>query len=766
MRPEPPGAAGYFRQRETRIEFLGAGTSTAPARGALDVIPLDAEPRRVRARDPREGRSDTPFARKLGRRELLALGGAGLAAAGLGVVVLRRVVAPRVGEPIARDGMLSPSAFVAIDGEGRATVWIPRSEMGQGVRTALAMLVADQLDTDFGLVRVEQAPVDPRFGEMATVASASVRSTWEPLRLAGATLRRVLVEAAAARWGVDPDALDTEPDVVLERGGARRARYAELVGEASSRAIPDHPPLRVGPPRLIGTSPPRVDAPDKVTGAALYGLDVRLEGLRYAVLARPAPGTRIARVDEVAARAVAGVEAVVLVEELGSWAVVARSTWAALRGRDALAPVHTRSEHEGLDDEAIRALLRQATMRAEHVVATRGDARAPGDRAVTAEFELTFPYLAHAAMEPLSCTIAHDRARGEAEVWAPTQHPVLHRARVAELLALPEAAVTLHVTYLGGGFGRRAEGDEIREAALVVRRLAGTTEGPIQLVWSREDDLRFDTYRDAAVVRARGVVLDGEVHRLDFDVGTPSADPSVVAPAMAEGLEDLGYAVPASRVTWTGVRLPVRTGIWRSVAHSYTAFAKEHTLDVLARRAGLDPVALRRRLLSDAPRLRTVLDRALARAEARVLAEGHGRGVAVHACFGSFVAQVAEVRLDEGAVRVVRVCAAVDCGVVVHPDLVRQQIEGGTIFGLTAALHGRAPISDGAGALASFADYPLLRIDECPEIEVEVVESSEPPSGVGELGVPCAAPAVANALLALTGHAQRGLPLTSPGPPG
>ncbi|GAB4197834.1 MAG: xanthine dehydrogenase family protein molybdopterin-binding subunit [Sandaracinaceae bacterium] len=701
-----------------------------------------------------------PTLRKLGRRELLMLGGAGLAAVGLGVAAYRRLARPRVGDPVARDGMLSPSAFVAMDGDGIATVWVPKSEMGQGVRTGLAMVVAEGLDLPFDRVRVEQAPVDPRFGEMATVASASVRTTFEPLRAAGALLRRALVEAAAEVWGVDPDALDTELGEVIAPGTSRRASYASLVAAASGRPFPNAAPPRRGPWRVIGTSPPRVDVPDKVRGVARYGLDVRLPGMRFAVIARPAPGARIVRVDERAARAVPGVEAVLPLNEIGSWAVVARSTWAALRGREALAATSSRGEHAGLDDAAIGAALRAAAAREEHVAEDVGRRVAGREGDGSIELVFSFPYLAHAAMEPLSCTIDVDRARGRAEVWVPTQHPVLHRDEVARLLGLAAEDVTLHVTYLGGGFGRRAEGDEVREAAILGRRIGTVIEGPVQLVWSREDDLRHDTFRDAAVVIARGsVTSDGDVRALRFAVGTPSADPSVLASFMVEGLVDHGYAIPSRRVAWSGVRLPVRTGIWRSVAHSYTAFAKEHALDVLVRRAGADPIEARRRLVSDAPRLRGVLDRAVARAMRSPLEADAARGVALHACFGSFAAHVADVAVRDGRVLVRRVVVAADCGLVVSPDLVRQQLEGGVIFGLSAALHGRVSIRDGAPTASSFADYPILRIGEAPVIEVELVQSDAAPSGVGELGVPGVAPAVANALLALGLPPQAGLPL-------
>lgn len=707
-------------------------------------------------------RAVRPSIDKLGRRELLALGGAALAACGLGVVAYRRSSRPRVGDPIAREGMLSPSAFVAIDGEGLVTIWVPKSEMGQGVRTGLAMIVADELDVPFDRVRVEQAPIDPRFGEMATMASASVRSTHAPLREAGATLRHVLLLAAAARWSLPIDELDTEPGSIVTHDRSRTLPFRELVADAMSIDAPSTPVFRAGPRRLVGVGVARVDVPDKVRGRARFGLDVRVPGQRYAVLARPPNGARIERVNDEAARAVAGVIEVIAIEALGAWAVIATSTWAAIRGREALAPSFTRSAHAGLEDASIERALREAADRREHTgldlsVQNAHDAAREGERVVDLAF--SFPYLAHAAMEPLSCTIAFDRRARRARVWAPTQNPIAHRDEVAALLDLDAGSVTLEVTYLGGGFGRRAEGDEIREAAHVARTMQ--TDAAIQLVWTRDDDLRFDTFRDAAFAKVHAVAReDGSPRVLEISVGTPSADPSTYAEPRVKGLLDPLAGLDVQRVHWSGVPLPVRTGIWRSVAHSYTAFVKEHTLDALAHRASADPTAIRRRLLAEQPRSLTVLDRAVASMNARPLAPGRARGLAVHACFHSFVSEIAEVSIEEGRIRVHHVVVAADVGTVIHPDLVRQQMEGGVLFGLTAALHGRVPIVDGEAQVRSFIDYPLLRIGEAPTIETVLVESDADPTGAGELAVPCVAPAVANALLALTGHVQRGLPLT------
>lgn len=703
-----------------------------------------------------------PALRKLGRRELLQLGGAAIAACGIGVAAYRRLTRPRVGDAIAREGMLSPSAFVAIDGDGLVTIWVPKSEMGQGVRTGLAMIVAEELDVGFDRVRVEQAPIDPRFGDMGTMASASVRSTHEPLKRAGATLRHVLLLAAARLWSEPIEALDTRPGEVVSRDGERAIAFRELVEDAMSIDAPSPPLFREGPLRMIGVGVPRVDVPDKVRGAARFGLDVRIPGMRFAVLARPPRGCQIAAVDEEAARRVPGVIEVLSLRPLGAWAVIATSTWAAMRGRDALAPRYTRSERASLDDAEITRLLAEAATLREHVALDRGGGD-PSPRAGESSVEHTFafPFLAHAAMEPLSCTIAFDRRAGTARAWAPTQNPIAHRDEIADILGIAPDDVSLEVTYLGGGFGRRAEGDEIREAAHVVHAMR--TEAPIQLVWSRDDDLRFDSFRDAAFASVRAIVRsDGTPRTIETSIATSSTAPSLYSDMMVDGLLDPLAGVETQRVWWTGALLPIRTGIWRSVAHSYTAFVKEHTLDVFARAASTDPMDVRRRLLAEQPRLRGVLDRALDASDARPLASGHARGVAAHACFHSFVAEVADVSIEEGRVRVHHVFVAVDVGTVIHPDLVRQQMEGGVIFGLTAALHGHVAFAAGDAQARSFADYPLLRIGEAPTIETVIVESTEPPSGAGELAVPCIAPAVANAILALTGHVQRGLPLTLP----
>ena len=693
--------------------------------------------------------------RRLSRRQLFRLGGAALAAGALGVGVW--VATRRGGSSIPREQPFAPGVFLAIDREGVVTVWITKSEMGQGVRTSLAMIVADELGADWSRVRIEQAPADERYGWQGTMASSSVRSLWIELRRAGAAAREMLAATAASRWGVDADACEVRRGEVTE--GEHRASFRELVLEAAERRVPSRPTLRaVGAGGISGTTVARLDTPSKVDGSAVHGLDVRLPGQRFAVLARAKEiGARLARFDERAARAVSGVREVVRLGD-DAVAVVADTTWAAMRGRDALAAEWSSGPHASESSERVSAALEAATQREGTTLREAGDvdaALASAARVVDATY--AFPYLAHATMEPLNCT-AWRRDDGTLEIWAPTQDPQGHRERAAELAGLAIENVTLSVMFLGGGFGRRASGTEVDEAVRVACALPGT---PVQVVWTREDDIALDTFRPAAFHRLRGGLdASGRVVAWSDHLATPVPRAGESDEFASEGARELAYAIPSLRVSWTGVASPIRTGIWRSVAHSYDALAIECFVDELARAAGREPLALRRELLAASPRHLALLDLVAPRL-AEPLPEGRARGLAIHACFGSTCAQVAEVSRVEGRVRVHRVLAAVDVGTVINPGIVRQQIEGGIVFGLSAALYGRIDVVRGRVTQTNFHDYPVLRIDECPEIEVRIVESDAEPGGVGELAVPMIAPAVANALLALEGRPTRALPLAT-----
>jgi len=701
---------------------------------------------------------------KLNRRQLLGLGltsaatgGAGLALGFWGGSRYER----RLMRVPPREQPFSPNVFLALDHDGTTTVWVTRSEMGQGVSTALPMIVADAMDADWSRVRIEHAPASRTFGNQATMASASVRSMHEELREAGGIARAMLLTAAAALWEVSVDDCDTRAGRVVHRRSGRTVGYGALASRAAELDVPsDGAPSEAR--RILGRPTPRLDAAPKASGRAIYGLDVRLPGMRFASLERPLGiGGHVGAIDEAAARQVPGVRDVIRLPS-GSVAVIADHTYAAFAGRRALAAEHDAGAQGSLSTEGVLAALREATTRDGAEAHSVGDVAAAMGRAAR-RLEATFevPYLAHQCMEPINATARREGER--LEVWAPTQDPMGARERAAEVAGLDLANVQLHVTLLGGGFGRRSVPAEVRE---VVELAAHTAPDPVQLVWTREDDVRHDYYRCAAVHRFEvGIDGDGRVIAWRDHLATPShsggeADGGRVDSIAVEGAAQLPYRVGAASVRWQDVAAPIPTGIWRSVGHSYNAFAVEAMIDEVARATEADPVELRRAMLPESSRERAVLEAVAERSGwSEPPPEGRARGVAVHACYGGVCAQVAEVSLDDGRPVVHRVWAAVESGRIMNPAGVKAQIEGGVVFGLSAALQGRITVEGGRVAQSNFHDAPLLRMPECPEIDVVIVERDAPPGGIGEVGVPPIAPAVASALARLRGEPVRRLPL-------
>ncbi|HTP28941.1 MAG TPA: molybdopterin cofactor-binding domain-containing protein [Anaeromyxobacteraceae bacterium] len=694
--------------------------------------------------------------RKIGRREFLLRTGT----AGAGLLLAARL------EPVvaAAPSRLQPSVFLAIDDRGEITVWVAKSEMGQGVRTALPMIVAEELAADFSRIRIEPALADPRYGQMRTVGSSSLRTNWEPLRKTGAAAREMLVSAAAARWGVEPQACRAENGFVVGPG-ARKAGYGSLVGRASRLPVPENPPLRPASDfRIIGKSIRRLDSAEKITGRAVFGIDVVRPGMVFAALARPPVwGAKLGEVSASKARAVPGVRGVV--EVPSGVAVLADSTWAAFRGREALRVDWDGGPNAGLDSASVRRSLEEGlgnpTGMAKRVGAG-AEALSQASRRVEAIYEL--PFLAHATLEPMNCT-AEVRGR-KAEIWAPTQGPQQAQEAVAKALGIDASDVVVHTTLLGGGFGRRAFWDFAVEAAEVARA-AGT---PVKVTWDREDDLAHDRYRPASLHRlAGGLDEAGRVLCFTHRVSSPSileqaTGQSSFAPGgppdVVSGVHDLLYEFPAMEVDYALVKTAVPVWYWRSVYPSQTAFANESFLDELALAAHRDPVELRLELLAHDARMTAVVKLAAERSGwGRALPAGRGRGFACHMDALTRVAEVAEVSVRGGRVRVERVVAAVDAGVCVNPEIAAGQIEGGIVFGLSAALYGEMTVERGSVRERSFDDYPLLRIDETPGVEVYFVKSEAPPTGMGEPGVPPVAPAVANAVFAATGKRLRRLPL-------
>jgi isoquinoline 1-oxidoreductase beta subunit len=669
----------------------------------------------------------------------------------------------------------APNAFLRIGGDGRVTVICNKAEMGQGVSTSLCMLLAEELDADWSRVGFEFAPVDPvyahpGFGIQMTGGSTSTLAMSEPMRRAGGAARLILVAAAAQQWGVDAAQCRTENGAVRHDASGRSATYGELASAAAALPAPAPEEVQLKDPsafRFLGKPMQRLDTPDKVRGTATFAIDVRRPGMRTALVAHPpAFGARVRSVRDAAARAVPGVLDVV---DVGSGvAVIGTGFWACKRGRDALEIEWDLGPDASLSSASLRDEYRRLSKTPGAVARRTGDAAAAlqaAERVLEADYEV--PYLAHAPMEPLNCVV--DLRADGCEIWAGTQFQTVDHAAAARVLGLPPEKVKLHTTFLGGGFGRRANpaSDYIVEAV----RIARHAKAPLQLIWTREDDMRSGYYRPMwqsrvrAAIDARGAIT-AWTHTIvgqSIIAGTPF-EPFIVKDGIdgtsVEGAVDLPYAIPHVLVDLHTTKVAVPTLWWRSVGHSHTAFVVESFLDELAHALGADPLALRLDLLADQEQHRRVLQLAAAKAGWREPAPpGRARGLAVHHSFSTCVATVLEVSLERGRPRVHRATCAVDCGRTVNPDTVVAQLEGAVGFALTAALYGEITVREGGVEQSNFHDYRMLRIHEMPAVEVHIVPSELPSTGVGEPGVPPVAPALANALFRLTGKRVRRLPI-------
>ncbi len=669
-------------------------------------------------------------------------------------------------------GATALSAYVRIASDNRVTVVCGSSEMGQGVLTTIPMLVAEELDADWALVGVEQAPVDqaynnPMFGMQATGGSTTVRANWLPMRQAGAAAREMLVAAAAAQWQVDASRLSTAQGVVSGPGG-KKASYGSLVAAASKLPVPAQPKLKDSPAfKLLGKPTRRLDTQAKSNGSARFGIDAQVPGMLVAVMARaPAAGAKPKLVNEAAAKAVKGVRQVINLPS--GVAVLATGYWAAKQGRDALAVQWDLGAAATLNSAAISELLDQGAREADAVALDRGnprDATATATKTLDARYEA--PYLAHACMEPLNCTAW---VQGDSvEIWAGTQSQGPAQGILGQVAQVTPAKVKINTLLLGGGFGRRFAPDFTIDATLL-SKLSGK---PVKLIYTREDDMAAGFYRPPSVVRFSGALDEqGSLTMLKAGVGSPSIMagsgfmqiPANGVDAMAlEGLVDHPYDIPNQRIAYGRQEPGPQVWFWRSVGHSQNGFFTEGFIDEMAAAAGKDPFEFRRTLLAKSPRHKAVLELAAQKAGwGQPLPKGVARGIAVVSSFGSYVAEVAEVSLGaDGTPRVHRVVAAVDCGMTVNPLTIERQIEGAIVYGLTAALYGKISFKDGRVEQGNFHQYPMLRMNEMPKVEVHIVKSSEAPGGVGEPGTPPIAPAVVNALFALTGQRVRTLPIAA-----
>jgi isoquinoline 1-oxidoreductase beta subunit len=709
--------------------------------------------------------------------------------AGAGLVIGVRLSAPL----LAQEDSKAPKkaepnpfdAYIHVKPDGKISLIVAKSEMGQGIKTGLAMILAEEAEVDFNSVTVEQAETRPDlYAHLGTGGSGSTMESFMPLRRAGATVRESMITAAAAKWNVPPTECVANKGFVRHGKSSRQAGYGELVEAAAKVKLPDPEKVRLKDAskfELIGHATPRVDIPSKVNGSAQFGIDVRIPEMLFAIVARcPTFGGKPVHFDANKAKAIAGVHDVFEIPALpgdkftaGGIVVVADSTWTAMKGRDAVQITWDHGAAVSESSDGMREALRSAAQKPGKRVRNDGDvdaALAAGAKKIEAVYEL--PLLAHATMEPMNITV---HARGsDAEVWAPTQSPDWVQGTVAHVLELKPEKVIVHTTLMGGGFGRRYMADFPAEAA----QIAKVVGRPVQLLWTREDDMTHDFYRPAACHAMRGSV-DANGHAAAWSHTLTSTSirgywDKKAAPESQEvgGAKEMPYAIANVRLEYNPVASAVPRAWWRSVENSFNGFAVESFIDELAVAAGADPVQFRKSLLvkpanwkpksdddPDPARLRGVLELAAVKSGwGKPLPKGQGRGIAAFASFGSYFAEVAEVTVKGSDIKIDRVVAAVDCGQIVNPESVRSQAEGAIIYGLSAALKNEITIKNGAVEQTNFDAYDPLRINEAPLIEVHLIESDEDPGGMGEPGLPPIAPAVANAIFAASGQRLRKLP--------
>ncbi|HWZ75732.1 MAG TPA: molybdopterin cofactor-binding domain-containing protein [Candidatus Sulfotelmatobacter sp.] len=678
-------------------------------------------------------------------------------------------------------------AYIHVKPDGKISLIVAKSEMGQGIKTGLAMLLAEEAEVDFNSVSVEQAETRPDiYAHMGTGGSGSTMENFMPLRRAGATVRELMITAAAQKWNVPKNECKAKNGAVVYEKSSQRATYGELVEAAQKLPLPDPEKVELKDEAdfdLIGHATPRVDIPSKVNGSAVFGLDVRVPEMLFAVVARcPTFGGKHAHFDATKAKAVPGVKQVFEIPALGrdmftagGVAVVADSTWAAMQGRDALQIQWDNGAAAAESTSTLHTALHAGAAKAGKRVRNDGDVDAVlsnGAKRVEATYE--FPFLAHATMEPMNITV-HARS-GEAEVWAPTQSPDWVQRTVAKILDLKPEKVVVHTTFMGGGFGRRYMADYPAEAS----QIAKVVGKPVQLVWSREDDMTHDFYRPAACHQMKGAVdQNGRPLAWSHTIASTSIGaywdpPEHQAPEKSEvgGAEQMPYAIPNVRLEYNHVASAVPPLWWRSVEHSFNGFAVECFIDELAAAAGQDAVQFRKTLLvkpanwkakndedPDPARLRAIMELAAEKSGwGTPLPKGKGRGIATYHSFGSYICEVAEVTVQGNSFKVDRMVAAIDCGQIVNPESVRAQAESAIIYGLSAALKNEITVKNGAIEQTNFDGYDPVRISEAPPIEVHLMKSKDEPGGMGEPALPPAAPAVANAIFAACGKRVRKLP--------
>ena len=696
----------------------------------------------------------------LSRREFVATG----IAAGAGLVI--GFYLPHSSSE--KKGAFEPNAYLKITPDDKITIVVARSEMGQGVRTALPMILAEELEADWTLVTIEQAGASTLFGDQTTGGSASIKTTWDPMRKAGAGAREMLISAAALEWGISRTQCKAENGRITHTGANTSLSYGALAGRAATLPIPTDPPLKAAKDyKLVGQRVARLDVPSKVNGTASYGIDVRRPDMRIALLARcPVIGGKVASFSDQESRKISGVSHVGKISD-SAIAVVADSVWSAMEGRRVLNVTWDEGPNKDLNSTAIYASLRQSASGKAFPLYAVGDITKVSGRRVEGEYQL--PFMAHAPMEPGNCT-AHFRG-SSCELWAPTQVPQDVRDSVAQALGLQSDQVTVNVTLIGGGFGRRLEHDYGVEAALVSKAI----NGPVQVLWTREDDMRNSTYRPASYHKLNAV-LDGAGWPVAFShrIVMPSINAQkgfVPAGEMDTEVKDessFSYLFPNLTIDYVQTESPVPLGWMRSVNALQAAFAAESFMDEIAVAGGKDPLEMRLHLLAkdemigqwSAARMRGVLQQVGEKSGwGNSLPPGQYRGIACHACFSSYAADVVEISLENDQPKIHRVVSVIDCGQVVNPAILEQQIQGGVVFALGNALRAQITLDKGRVVQGNFDDYAPIRMKESPVVEPHYVASTESPTGAGEPTVPPLAPALCNAIYRATNKRIRSLPI-------
>jgi len=700
----------------------------------------------------------------LSRREFVAAG----VAAGAGLVI--GFYLPH--KSGSQQEVFSPNAYLRITPDNKVTIVVARSEMGQGVRTALPMILAEELDADWKQIEIEQAGASTLFGDQTTGGSASIRTTWDPMRKAGAAAREMLISAAASTWNVPRSSCTAESGHIKHAATNRSLSYGELVSKAAALPIPTDVPLKQSKDyKIVGQRLPRVDSPAKVKGEAIFGIDYRSPGMKFAVLSRcPTIGGKVSSFDDKDSKKISGVSYVGKISD-SAVAVVADSVWSAMEGRRVLNVTWDAGPNKDLNTAAVIASLKQGASKKGASLYSAGDPAKTSGRRISAEYSL--PFMAHAPMEPGNCTAHYQDTK--CELWAPTQVPQDCRDSVATAVGLDPDQVKVNVTLMGGGFGRRLEHDYAVEAALVSKAI----NAPVKVIWTREDDMRFSTYRPASFHQLSATIDNsGFPVALTHRIIAPSISgqkgqpgPNGVDPDLPDEAGPV-YGVPNYSLEYVMTETPVPLGWMRSVYALQAAFALESFIDELAVAAGKDPLQYRLHLLAkdqDLAYFTTTWKTARMRGALQLAAEkagwdkplpaGHYRGIACFGCFASYAAEVVEITMENDQPRVHRVVAVVDCGQVVNPSILEQQIQGGIVYGLANALRAKITIEKGRVVQGNFDDYAPLRMSETPAVEVYAVPSTDVPTGIGEPSVPPVAPALCNAIYAATKKRIRTLPI-------